>query len=199
MTVSSTLLGLNTLRALLFGLFLGAAYDVVRIVRVMFGASSYGSRDPFKRIYEKGIIKNIFKGIGKGWFSYFFVFVTDLVYFTFAGAAFSVFLFWFNFGKFRWFIFLSALLGFLAYYFTVGKLIIGFSEEISRLLMLVLNLTVFLVCLPLRLVFFLSRKLYQKVFYPFANKIRKSIDIKHKKRYTIKYTDKLSEIIKFKV
>ena len=198
MTVSMTLLGINILRALVFGIFLGASYDVIRIIRVMLGASSYGARDPFKRVYEKGI-KNVFCGVGKGFASHVTVFITDIIYFTFAGAAFSVFLFCFNYGIFRWFIFIFALLGFLIYYFTVGRLVVGFSEEISRLIMLILNLAIFTALLPLRFLRHVAALFFRAVLSPAINKTVKAIDIGRKKRYTVKCTEKLSEIVKFKL
>lgn len=183
------------------GLFLGVAYDVVRILRVMSGVSYRSEKSPYDALYGRGLW-NLFRfgtsrdmKVVKG----AFVFFTDLVYMLFATVCFVIFLFHFNYGIFRWFILLFVTLGFLLYYFTLGRLVIFFSREISELLKLLLNLVVFLFCLPFRyfgrFIFFV----FKKTLLPLCAGIKRAIDRIKKKRYTDKCIKNVTVYVGFKV
>lgn len=193
MTISMTNLVLVTLYASVLGLFFGASYDAVRILRVVLGVSSYGGKEHFKGIYSRGI-NNCFKHKRNPVLDSVIVGLGDVLYFLFASVSFSVFLYYFNYGRFRWFILLFCILGFLAYYFSIGRAVIYFSDILSQSVILVVNVLIFIIVYPIKAML----RTGKKYLLPLITKIVKKVDNEKRKRYTIKCIDRLSETVKFK-
>lgn len=127
--------------SLILGLIFGAAYDIIRMIHIICGIASYSGRE---KSAKKGIIP----------FSLFFIF--DLVYAVFIGVAFSVFVYFANYGDFRWFLMAGTVVGFAAYHLTLGRVVMYFSEAVVRFLKLIFRYTVII---PLGFVFRVGKKI----------------------------------------
>lgn len=198
MNVSMHQLFATLLYSVVLGLFFGAVYDAVRIIRVVFGINSYSTKKRFKSFYDKGLI-NVFVLKKAAIFKTIFVFVTDIVYMTFISVSFVIFLFHFNFGIFRWFFLVFAALGILVYYHSVGKLVIAFSEVISETMKLVVNTLIFILFIPIKYLIKLFIFLFSKTLGRISHKLKCAIDIRKKKRYTNKCIEDLKNAVKIKV
>lgn len=136
-----------TLYALVLGLFFGVLYDVLRITRMLAGITpvhvkhiSWIGRLPVRRIGK----------IGKGPLSQLlFVHLLDIIYGLCTGACFCIFLYALNNGRFRWYLLLGCALGFLAYYFSVGKLVLYLSGYIVAFLRGIIGCILYLLTQPL--------------------------------------------------
>ncbi len=136
-----------TLYALLLGLFLGVLYDVLRITRMLTGITpvhvahiSWIGRLPMRRIGK----------IGKGPVStLIFVHLLDIVYGLSTGVCFCIFLYALNNGRFRWYLLLGCVLGFFAYYYSVGKLVLYLSGYIVAFLRGIIGCILYLLTQPL--------------------------------------------------
>lgn len=129
---------LQLARALLWscaaGAALGALYDVFRILRIALG-----------RRMSVWLMLVIF------W--------QDVLYALLAGCAMAVFLFCANEGRVRVFLLAGALSGFLAWFFTVGRLLMALAERIIFAVKWVVGLLLSVTVLPLlRLTRFLARQ-----------------------------------------
>lgn len=117
--------------SIILGFTSGLIYDFIRIIRVFLGIR-YVNRFTEKLSAKKfKFIKNPFyKKETKTKREAIKVFITDIIYFVIMTPIFMIFLYHQNNGSVRWFVFFSVVLGFLSYYFTVGKIIISVSEYI---------------------------------------------------------------------
>lgn len=144
MTDPFSLLETNSARQLLFALYalglgacFGALYDVFRIGRVFLGIGVrdggndrfdslklplIGSRNDRRKNRRRHVIGDIVETAA--------VFTADILYFAIATPAVAVFLYHANYGEPRLYLALCAALGFSAYYFTLGKLVMLASRTI---------------------------------------------------------------------
>lgn len=113
MEISMSRLAVMALLSLVCGAFLGAVYDIIRFVRILF---SVDVSNPFGKKKRFAL------------FRYLFVAVGDILFFAVASVLMCVFFFLTGDGRMRWFALLGALAGFFCYYHTVGKLFIGISS-----------------------------------------------------------------------
>ena len=96
-------------------------------------------------------------------FSGIFIFLSDIIFCLTAAVSVIILLFHLNGGEIRGFALFGAALGFTAYYFTLGKLTVLFSDYIirgiKRLILLILSVTVIPIIKLLRKpIAFLARK-----------------------------------------
>ena len=98
-------MGSSFLLSVLLGVFFGLCYDPLRILRIL-------------RREKKGVFFKVLTTI------------EDFLLLSTYGAFFSIFVFAVNDGVLRGFMLLGTLLGFLIYYFTVGRLVMAVSERI---------------------------------------------------------------------
>lgn len=110
---------INIVYSIILGLIFGILYDIIRIIHVICNIASYSGKNRF--------IKR-----EKVPFLVFFVF--DVIYMTVVTAVYSLFTYWANNGIFRLFLFIPTCVGFTLYYFTVGKVVISFSEAVTKFL-----------------------------------------------------------------
>lgn len=185
-----------TVKALALGVVLGAVWDIVRIIRVIFGVSSYGKQPRRFPLYKRGV-KDVFSAKRGKVFSYVFVAVTDVIYFTAASVVFILFLYVFNYGIFRWFIFIACIVGFLAYYNSLGRAVILVSTGIADYVKLFLNLLIFVILYPVKLSTRLIVLILRKTALPVIKRAESSIDKCKKRRYTLRCIEKLPEFVKF--
>lgn len=118
MIVPQSKIALILLYSFILGASLGLVYDFFRIKRVAY-------RQKTNKI--KKAAENIL------------VFFDDLVYWLICSVTVCIFLFYFNSGRARGISLFVMVTGFLTYYFTVGRLVIRFSEYIIGLFYKVLR------------------------------------------------------------
>ncbi|MBQ7714544.1 MAG: spore cortex biosynthesis protein YabQ [Clostridia bacterium] len=172
------------------GFFLGAFYEVVRILRIAVGITPQAVSSPYSGLY-RGRFRNVFPAsLGKT-FSVIFVSLTDLLYFTASGVVFSVFLYRFNYGIFRWFFLVALVLGFLLYYHTVGKAVPRMTYYCAETVRFAVNLSIFAAKYPFIKLFSAVRFVYGKTLAPVVYEYKNRIDKRRKKRYTDKCMEEL--------
>ena len=147
-----------------FGIILGIVYDIIRIQRIILGAE-YGKgkksgidyrninlpiikkkaySERFDKIFKK--LLNIYIGIG------------DVIFVALCGVAVVLVAYAYNSGKVRMITYLGLLVGFLAYYFTVGRLTMKLAELFGFVLRSVLIYLYEIIVAPIRLVFGMLKK-----------------------------------------
>ena len=150
MGINPTLLLRLLAASVIVGMALGLVYDVLRICRVMMGMSRYtaaASAPIFcPRFYKPR------RKMGCSRVSDFVksavLIAQDFFFCVTFGIAVALLLFSRNGGEFRGFVLLGALLGFAAYYFTVGRLVIRASEYVVFAIRTALLYAVYYVTLP---------------------------------------------------
>jgi Spore cortex protein YabQ (Spore_YabQ). len=95
--------------AVLFGVLLGAIYDLFRIVRFAF---DFGKTA---------------------------IFIQDIIFFAACGVLTFLFMLTFTSGQIRAFVFVAQLVGFSAYYFTVGRIVYGLAKKIISIVKRILT------------------------------------------------------------
>ena len=146
MEISQGSLAYMLLLSFLLGATLGAIYDAVRIIRVFF-ALGEGSKSKFALsameklklpwLDKEKLIKKIAKKKKRVALPLVF-FVLDFFYALLCGCAFILLEYYANDGTPRAFSFFGVLLGFLLYYFTLGRLVLAISERIAFAVRIVL-------------------------------------------------------------
>ncbi|MBQ1244393.1 MAG: spore cortex biosynthesis protein YabQ [Clostridia bacterium] len=194
MYVSMSELSLVLLYSLFLGLFLGCAYDVIRLSRIAVGVRYKNvSETPFDFSSLRIVGRYIKKGDAKekrGNFLSVFICIGDILFFVFAAICISVFTYHFNSGEFRFFILFGAVLGFLLYYLTLGRVVLYLSSKIILFIKILLLYTSFFVFYPFSFVFL---KIY-RVFYIIIGKtiliIKKTCAIMYMYHYSYKMEKK---------
>lgn len=102
--------------SVVMGMVLGAVYDIIRFLRLLFG---FDVRSPFDKKKKRG-----------KWVGYIFVCIGDLLFFIIAAVFMSVFFFLSGDGRMRGYGLFGAFIGFTLYYRTVGRLFIGVSSAV---------------------------------------------------------------------
>ena len=116
---------LNIVYSVILGLIFGAIYDIIRMIYVMCGIASYrGGRVSMKRGAVPFVIFALF----------------DL-------SVYSVFDYWTENERFRAYILVSVILGFVLYRKTVGRAVMFVSEEIARLIKKLIRLVIVKPCM----------------------------------------------------
>ena len=131
MELDSGLLLRLLLTSFWFGVISGALYDVVRLQRVLLGMNRYtlaAERPAFCPHFVKVHSGSIHRG--KGFLKRIVLAIQDVVFCVTVSILVAILLFSQNNGEFRGFVLIGLGIGFAAYYFTVGKLVITASEYI---------------------------------------------------------------------
>ena len=122
----------------LFGILLGVAYDIIRIQRVLLGVEYRSKKQRINyRDIELPIIKKKAyfeqKAVSKGILNVYIA-LGDILFVTLCGVITVLVAYAYNSGRVRVIILIGLLVGFLIYYFTIGKLVMKLSELIAFLL-----------------------------------------------------------------
>lgn len=137
------------LASFLLGVGMGTLYDCIRIQRVLFGICRYtkaANAPAFCPTFLK--VRKKRAGKGKEIIKASFLVLQDIVFCLAAGILVSILLFYRNDGVFRGFVLIGAALGFVTYYFTVGRLVISASEYIVFAIRTAFLYAVYYVSLP---------------------------------------------------
>ena len=186
MEISPYFLSLLVLYSFLFGGVVGVLNDLHRLTRILLGVRY--SQKRFERLYQARLplVGRSVGEIGTGGFRRIalpvLLFLQDVLLFSFAAVGVAVLNFYFNHGQFRIYTVVAVLLGFLLYYFTVGKLVMLFSEGIVCLLRMALTIFLFLVTRPFvylwRGICAVSEKIVRKIREAIANRRKKVYNIR---------------------
>ena len=137
MEISMNSLLYSFLWSIVLGAFLGVAYDVVRISRAFIGVE-YGNIPPPPKKIKLPIIsklkkeKKCNKRRASSVALNIFIFAGDILFCVFTALALVIYIYHSNEGKARWMVFFGAAIGFFAYYFSIGKLVVLFSQYIPQ-------------------------------------------------------------------
>ena len=137
MEISPVMMAMLLFYSFLFGIFIGAFYDANRIIRVFFGVR-YGGigtdkiaewKVPFLK--RKVNIKS--KKTSRVAVKTAVIFFGDLLCILCAGIGVVILNYSYNSGEFRFFTVIGVAIGFLLYYFTVGRVTIAFLEPAAAI------------------------------------------------------------------
>ena len=149
--------------AFLDGVALGVFHDIIRAFKMLCGISYFGEKK------KKGIF-------GKA-FEHFLTFLCDIVFFLVASVVSLLLIYRMGGGIFRAFTYGSMAIGFILYYFTVGKLTLRLTDIIIGFLKKILKKIAFLLLLPVKKIFLALICLYRLTIGKIIGKI-----IEEKKR-----------------
>ena len=137
MEISQLSFVLLALYSVCFGVILGLIYDIVRVQKVLWGVSGNKGKIDYRNIVLPIIKKKAYfsksNKISKTILNIYFS-VCDVLFVTACGAFVVLVAYAYNSGRVRAVIYLGLLLGFLAYYFTVGKIVMKLSHLIAFVL-----------------------------------------------------------------
>lgn len=110
--------------AFLLGAFFCVVYDVIRIARLFLGIKNHNVFNKIEKIFlnkfvEKKKIGKVYESVVMG--------ITDIIFFVIISIFMMIFIHIANSGNVRWYIYVMALLGFISYYKTLGKVVISLS------------------------------------------------------------------------
>ena len=173
------------LSSFFLGVGVGAVYDVHRIVRIFFGVQ-YSKKRPSELLLRP--LPMVGRPLGeirqrkwKNCFLSVLIFLQDVFFFCLAGVGIVILNYAYNDGQFRFYTVVALLLGFLSYYFTIGKLVIYLSEWIVFFLRAAFSILFFLLLQPVIKLFTLVSFIMKKII----SNLQKSIAKKRKKVYNI--------------
>lgn len=184
--------------ACLCGVSLGCLYDVFRLIRAFFGVSEYtrigrdfySLRLPLIGTVPRPASRKLYRAV-----RFWAIFASDVLFAFLAGCIFSTFLYVAASGCFRWFYLLSACVGFSVYYFTIGYLVITFSDLLICLVRICIRYIVYFLLLPLRFAYKLVCVLTQCIKLWAIIPIAKTMYVRRCRRYTVQIKNNLSEQI----
>jgi len=140
-------------QACLLGVALGVVYDIFRILRIAVKTNTVVA------------------------------FIEDLLFFIIATAATFMFLLLMDDGRIRWYPFLGEALGFMVYYFTLGRLVMKISKIIITFIKAVFRTLFRIFIYPFVVVF---RWIYKKL-HPIYHKVKiKKKNVQNKVKYSLK-------------
>ncbi len=150
--------------SLAFGLIAGVLYDVVRIFRCCLGIKYTQSAPKWLSKIKLPLLSSSNKEKRMGAIKENIIMgITDILYFLILTVLMCIFVYAVNNGKIRWYIYVFSLLGFLIYYFTVGKLVIKVSSVASFIIRSMFSYIVLFLFAPVRSVSAaISRKISER-------------------------------------
>ena len=185
MEISPYLLFCLLISSVLFGVAVGVLNDAHRLTRVLLGVR-YGGRR-FDRLYTMRLpfvgktLGEQKEGKGTRIALPILIFAQDVILFGFAGVGTVLLNFYYNNGQLRLYTVAGLILGFVLYYFTLGKLVMLLSEGIVFFVRAFLTVLLWLFSRPL--VFFVAflgkntKKLHEKFKKTIANKRKRVYNI----------------------
>lgn len=122
----------SALISAILGLCLGALYDIIRIWRALLGIRYVNKFTRRLKEIRLPLIKNPLSKSKKEnkIAENIIMLITDILYFLLVTFVMMIFIYHINSGIVRWYIFAGVIIGFFIYYFTLGKIVISFSEYV---------------------------------------------------------------------
>lgn len=174
--------------AVFVGIGLGMLYDTMRITRVFLGVrytnratdQLYNSKlpllPPLRRKKESPFLGTV-------------IFFEDLFFGIFCGISMILLFYEANNGNVRWLSILFAIGGFFAYRYTIGRLVMLFSEVIAFALETAIRYLFFFILFPFRWIWKKAYTLLCQIYFNKRNEIRK----KERIRYTEKESTRIAQ------
>ena len=163
MEISPYMLSLLLVYSLVFGVSVGVLNDINRIVRVALGISHANGAS-----IRRGARK-IFGAV-----AVFVIALQDILLFAYMGIGVVVLNYYLNRGIFRIYSVVAAAVGFVLYYFTLGRVVMFFAERIIRAVRFVVGLIFRIVTAPARFLFRILwrvvKKLCKKIRFAIAKR-----------------------------
>lgn len=137
------------------GVCFGVSWDIVRITRVLLGVKYHSKASDKLADVKLPLLKERKKNKGSAVsrFLNVLIFMQDIFSFALWGAASAVFFYYTSDGHWRLFALLGIFAGFLAYYFTLGRAVIYFSQYIAFALSAAVRYLFFFISYPIKLLF----------------------------------------------
>ena len=187
------------LYAILCGIVCGGIYDLFRLLRVCFGINRYsvlGRKLYSFRFPLIGEIRRPDTGNIVRWAQFLIVFAGDVLYAILVGCIFSVFLYVAASGCFRWFYLFFACVGFLVYFFTIGKVVMSVSDVLICILRIGFRYALYFSLLPFRFLLKMWRASLLVLFRRIVQPIRKRAYVARCRRYTLQLKKNLYRLIR---
>lgn len=179
----------DQLASLLWSLLLGAAfagcYDALRVVRMLLAAQGIRKL----KITERIPTVTVFKGKVGDHLQMLFANITDVLYSLAASASFCIFLYYSNSGRFRWYLLLGCVAGFVLYRLSIGRVVTAVLGYITGIIRTVIGFALFLITRPVLLL--------RHVLRIAAAPIRNLIKRKKMLRRTEKIRKSLHDAVRF--
>lgn len=179
-----------TVAAFICGMAMGVFYDLLRITRVFLGYNYISEKSTIlqSKFVNKFSVKNN-QEVRKRLYFKIVLFFEDIIFLAISAIAFVLILFYGNDGIFRSVTFIAFILGFVAYYFTIGKINVLFFDVLVIFLRTLVRYIFHYILLPVKFIVKNVIVIFQKIFC-ILNKDIENIKIK---RYNEKETkDSLS-------
>ena len=150
------------LKFLIPGIFLGAVYDIFRLLRIARSESTYSARKAirnrfFPRTKAHGKISRLRISDAA------IVFIEDIVFFLIVAVTEILAVYYINEGEIRIYCLLVSVLGFFAYQKTLGRVIVFFSKKILYFIRKIIYLIVCIVLIPSFFFWRISKKMFLKI------------------------------------
>ena len=154
-------LALEMVYSVLLGVFLAVVYDAMYLLRDFFSFVKFQHFSPEALPVIKRFLKTK-EGNRNKKYANALQCLFDILFFLFSGVVFSVFIYHFNDGVVRGFVFVFSALGFALYRISCRRLVLRIFEFLLELTRILLLYALFLVIYPICAIF---AKLYAVFFY----------------------------------
>ncbi len=163
------------------GIISGISYDILKIFYAMLGIGRDIVCEKKRRFDPRLIV----------------VFMLDFVFCLLVTAAYAIITYAFSYGQFRWYMLVSATVGFAAYMATLGRITAFFTERIARLIRRGAKRLVIILFAPLKLTSRLIVKGASALYVSSVGKIIMKLREDKRRRYTEKAFDELHSLVRF--
>ncbi len=181
MEISPIRLALLLLYSFVFGMAAGVLNDINRVLRALLGDRRRGARG--ERLYDKKLpLVGKLSQRKKSRALPVLIFVGDVLLFVFIGCGIVVLNFYLNRGQLRLYSITVVGVGFLAYYFTLGKLVMLVSDYIVFFVRATLAITFHIVSAPFLALFRAVKKIFLRIFGKFRRLLEKRRLVRYNKR-----------------
>ena len=183
---------------LLCGILCGIEYDAVCVLRVLARISTYTTAGTRLDSFNWPLIGPAAIRAEKKWKTAalsFWIAAGDILFAGTAACTFCLLLSHALYGICRWFCLLAAVLGYIGYRQTAGKLVIGCSEVLAGIIRIILRYCLWLVLLPLRCFVRITVLTGKSIQRHWISPLKKRMDRIRKQNYTKKIQASLLEIM----
>ena len=183
MEISPYMLTLLLIYSFLFGMSAGVFNDISRIIRAFLGVRY--SKKSFERLYSLKlpfvgqIAQERSAGAWKRRALSVLIFFQDILLFVYLGCGVVVLNYYLNRGQFRLYTIAAAAVGFVLYYFTLGRIVMLLSEGIIFLIRAIFKMFFYIISRPFVLIFSVLSGILQKIL----KKLRSAIEKRRSVRY----------------
>ncbi len=143
--------------SVLAGACFGVLYDLFRIIRIFISGTGINDNQARFAVIEKKITQIIDKHSMKkntklkkaeSKIYSFIIFLLDILYFLITAILLTAFLYYFNFGQLRGYIYFGILIGFFVYYNTFGRIVSKISGVVVSIIRLIFAVFIYLLLCP---------------------------------------------------